>query len=265
MEARLYRRLVAIQLRGQMRYRTSFAVQVIGNFGIHLVELAGILILFQRFNTLGGWRVGEIAFLYGLSAISLNLANGIAAGCADFDEQVRRGAFDRVLTRPIGTFTQVLASDIQLRRLGGLLQGVLAFVIALRLIDVPWTAGRVLYLPVVIVSATVIFMALFALEAVLCFWTTEGTEMINAFTYGGGELASYPIHVFDRWLRRLFLFVIPLGFVIYAPALYLLDKPDPLGLPDWTRFVAPLAAAAFALATAAIWRLGVRHYRSTGS
>jgi len=114
-------------------------------------------------------------------------------------------------------------------------------------------------------SATVLYLALFALQATLCFWTTEATEAVNAFTYGGRDLARYPVHIFDGWLRRLFLFLIPLGFVVYAPALYLLDKPDPLGLPVLTRFLAPLAALLFALLAAAAWRLGVRHYRSTGT
>jgi ABC-2 type transport system permease protein len=40
-------------------------------------------------------------------------------------------------------------------------------------------------------------------------------------------------------LLRLFLWVVPLGFTIFMPALYLLDKPDPLGLPGYSRFVAP--------------------------
>ena len=118
---------------------------------------------------------------------------------------------------------------------------------------------------VVVLSAALLFMALFALEATLCFWTTEATEVVNAFTYGGSTLAQYPLSIFDGWLRRLFLFVLPVGLVVYAPSLYLLDKPDPLGLPTATRFVAPIAAFGFALLAGAAWQFGVRRYRSTGT
>jgi ABC-2 type transport system permease protein len=78
-------------------------------------------------------------------------------------------------------------------------------------------------------------------------------------------LTQYPMHIYGAWLRRLFIFVIPLAFVNYFPALYILNKPDALGAPAFVRFLAPLVAAAVALFAAWFWQLGVRHYRSTGS
>lgn len=264
-EVRLYRRLIGARLRGQMQYRASFLLQVVGNALLHLMELLAIFILFQRFERLGGWRAGEVAFLYGLSSLSFGLAHTFSAGFDGFGRQIVRGEFDRVLVRPLSAFVQVLAADVALRQLGRILSGLVAFGFALRLVEIDWTLGRLLYLPVIIVSAAILFVALFTLEATLCFWTTEATEVVNAFTYGGTTLAQYPLHVFDAWLRRLFLYIIPVGFVIYAPALYLLDKDTPLALPPATRFLAPVAAIAFALAAGAAWRFGVRHYRSTGS
>jgi ABC-2 type transport system permease protein len=264
-EVAICRALLAARLRGEMQYRASFVLQVVGNGLIHALELLTIVLLFGRFSTLGGWTTAEVAFLYGLSAFSFGVAHTIASGLSSFDEQIRRGEFDRVLTRPVGAFLQVLASDLQLRRLGGILQGLVVLVISLRLLDVAWTPGRVLYLPVAIASTIALFVALFAMDATFSFWTIEGSEAVNALTYGGTNLANYPLHIFDTWLRRLFLWVIPLGFVVYAPALYILDKPTPLNLPAWTRFTAPLAALLFSLVAAWLWGVGVRRYRSTGS
>lgn len=261
----VYRRLVAAQIRAEMQYPASFVGQLVGNLGIQVGELAAILILFRHFDSLGGWRIGEIAFLFALSTLSLGLADLLTSGFSAFSQLVRRGEFDRVLVRPIDAMIQVLAFDVQLRRLGRPIQGLAAFFLAQTLLDLDWSLARALYLPIVVLSATLLFASLFAFEATLCFWTTESTEVVNAFTYGGSQLALYPLHIYDRWLRRLFLFAIPLGFVVYAPSLFLLDKPDPLGLPPFTRFVAPIVALAFALVAGAAWRLGVRHYRSTGT
>jgi ABC-2 type transport system permease protein len=44
-------------------------------------------------------------------------------------------------------------------------------------------------------------------------------------------LTQYPIDVYAAWFRRFLGYVVPLAFVCYFPALYLLDKPDPLGPP----------------------------------
>jgi ABC-2 type transport system permease protein len=262
---RLYRRLAGARLRGQMQYKGSFAFQLFGVFVVNGLELATIFILFRHFETLGGWEAGEVAFLYSLSAMSFGLAKVVGSAFDGFSQQILRGDFDRVLTRPVSPFVQTLSSDVKLHQFGRFLQGLLAFAIALSLVDVPWTVGRLLYLPVVLLSGIILFTALFTFEATMCFWTTEATEAINAFTYGGTTLAQYPLHVFDVWLRRLFLWIIPLGFTIFFPALYLLDKPDPLGLPRAAQFVAPLVAVAFSVVAGLAWRTGVRHYRSTGS
>jgi ABC-2 type transport system permease protein len=259
------RRLLAARLRGQMQYKRSFLLQIAGNALAHLGEMIALFFLFDRFGSLGGWQVGEFAFLYGISSLSFGIAHALTSGLASFSEQVRRGDFDRLLTRPVSPFLQVVASDLQLRRLGGIIQGLVALAIAVRLGEVPWTPGRIVFFFVTVVSAVALFAALFALDATFSFWTTEGSEAINAITYGGSYVAIYPLHIFDVWLRGLFLWIVPLGFVIYFPSLYLLDKPTPLDLPDWLRFVAPLAALLFWLVALLLWRIGVRRYRSTGS
>lgn len=264
-EARLYRHLSGARVRGQMQYKSSFVLMTLGVFAINVLELATIFILFRHFDTLGGWGAGEVAFLYGLSAVSFSLAKVFSGGLDGFQVQIARGEFDRVLTRPVSPFLQVLCTEFKLHQVGRLLQGFLAFGIAFAMIDVDWSAGRVLFLPVAILSAAAVFLALFSLEATMCFWTTESTEAVNAFTYGGTTLAQYPLHIFDDWLRRLFLWLVPLGFTIFLPALYLLDKPDPLGLPGYARFLAPLVALLFCIVAGFLWGVGVRHYRSTGS
>jgi ABC-2 type transport system permease protein len=264
-EVAIYRRLVAARLRGQMHYKRAFLLQMAGMFLVMTSELLAIFILFAHFDDLAGWTVGEVAFLYALSTIAFGLAHLVGSGFAAFQDQIRRGEFDRVLVRPVSPFTQTLASDLHLHQFGRVLQGLVAFAIALTLVDLDWTPGRILYLPIVLLCATICFTALFTLEATLCFWTTEATEVVNAFTYGGTTLAQYPFQIYDRWLRGLFLWIIPIGLVIFEPALYLLGKDDPLGLPRIAQFSAPLAAAALWVAVGALWRIGVRHYRSTGS
>jgi ABC-2 type transport system permease protein len=45
----------------------------------------------------------------------------------------------------------------------------------------------------------------------------------------------------------------------------LLDKPIPYGLPSSIALLTPLVALALVLVARAVWRLAIRHYRSTGS
>ncbi len=68
------------------------------------------------------------------------------------------------------------------------------------------------------------------------------------------------MYIYEAWLRSSFTFVIPMAFINYYPALFLLGKPDPLGLLTWTPFLAPFIAVGIFRVALAAWRVGVRHY-----
>lgn len=261
----LYRRFIGLRLRAQMQYRASFLMMTVVTFLGLSTEFAAILILFNQFGSLAGWDVGEIAFLYGLANISFGLAEMVGAGFDVFPASIRRGDFDQVLLRPAGIFTQVMAADFQLRRVGRIGQGVVAFGLALAWTPIDWDISKLLYLPVVFLSGAAMFMAMFVLGATLCFWTVQSIELINILTNGGTELTSYPLPIYHVAMQSFFTFFVPLAFVSYFPALYLLDRPERADWPAWIPFITPLVALGFITVARLAWRIGVSHYRSTGS
>ena len=90
-DAALYRLFVGSRLRSQMQYRESFLVMLVVSFLGLSTEFAAIIILFNRFDDLIGWSVGEVAFLYGLASISFGMAEMFGAGFDIFPETIRRG------------------------------------------------------------------------------------------------------------------------------------------------------------------------------
>lgn len=258
-------RIAGIRLRGQMAYRGSFLMQIVANFVIHLAEVLALFAMFYRFDDMGGWTLGEVAYLHGVSMMAFGLGDTIAVGLDSVPEQIRQGEFDRVLIRPLSSWIQTIVSEVSLRHVGQLAQGIIILAIAFGLVDIAWTPGRAVVLVGAILTGAGLYIALFTIVAVLSFWTVSSIEAVNAFTYGGSDLSQFPMHIYDRWMRNLFLFVIPVGFTAYYPALYILAKDDPLGMPGWFRFIGPVMTSAFCLVVAWGWRQGIRHYRSTGS
>ena len=120
-------------------------------------------------------------------------------------------------------------------------------------------------LPLAILAGAVIYGAVWVALATIAFLIVDSIEFVNAFTYGGNFLSQYPLDVFALWLRSLVIFVLPVGFVAYFPALYLLDRPDELGLPEALRFASPLVAVAAVAGAWVLWGAAVRRYRSVGS
>jgi viologen exporter family transport system permease protein len=261
----LYARLIGAQIRSQLQYRASFALDLAGAFLISFLDFVAVLVIFHNVPQLAGWSVREIAFLYATSAISFALVDLVIGHLDLFPRMIRDGDFDVILVRPRGTLFQVVASDFALRRLGKGLQGAAVLVWALAGLDIEWGAGRAAMVAVMVVAGAAIFAAVWVAGACIAFWTVEGGEFTNAFTYGGNFLTQYPIDIYSAWARRFLAYFVPMAFVCYFPALYVLDKPDPLGLPRALQFLSPAVALAAAVVAGTLWRAAVRRYRSVGS
>jgi ABC-2 type transport system permease protein len=260
----VWRRLVGAQIRSQYQYRASFALDMAGNFLISFIDFLAVLVIFHNVRRLGAWDVHEVAFLYAMSSISFALTDLLVGHFDQFPQKIRDGNFDILLVRPRGTLFQLIGSDFQMRRLGKAIQGALILAYVIGSLDIHWDAGRVAMLVLMIPAAIVIFGSVWTIGSCLAFWTTDGGEFTNAFTYGGNFLAQYPIDIFSSWLRRFLAYIVPLAFVCYFPSLYILDKRDPLGLPRWLEFSSPVVAIGAACVAGLAWRSAVRHYRSAG-
>lgn len=262
---RAYGLIVAMWMRSTMTYRASFAMTAFGNFAVTAFDFLAILMMFSHVDRLGGYSLAEVAFLYGAAGASFGLAD-LAMGSTDrLGRRIRDGTLDTLLVRPAPVLAQVAADRFALRRLGRITQGLLVLGYALATVDIAWTPLKVAMIPMMILSGAVIFSAVFVAGAAFQFWAQDAAEVQNSFTYGGTTLLQYPPTVFAKDLVRGVTFVVPLAFVNWLPALYVMDRDDPLGLPDWVAFLPPLVAAGFCAVAGLAWRAGLRGYRSTGS
>ncbi|MGV9994903.1 ABC transporter permease [Streptomyces sp. NPDC003374] len=262
---RTYRLVAAMWVRSTMAYRASFVMTTVGNFAATALDFVAILLMFSRVDALGGYTLPEVAFLYGLSSTAFGLAD-LAIGSMDrLGRRVRDGTLDTLLVRPAPVLAQIAADRFALRRLGRVIQGALVLAWSLGRLEVAWTPAKLLLMPVAVVSGCGIFCAVFVAGAAFQFAAQDASEVQNAFTYGGTTLLQYPPTVFGQELVRGVTFVLPLAFVNWLPALYVLGRPYPLGLPQWTAFAPPLVAVGCCALAGAAWRAGLRSYRSTGS
>jgi ABC-2 type transport system permease protein len=263
--AHIYRVMAGARIRADWQYRTSFVTYTISQGMITFLDFLQIAVIFGQVDSLGGWSVAEVAFLYGTSSIAFYLGDVFISQVERGPQRVRAGTFDALLIRPLGALFQLCADDFAFRRTGKLMQAVVVLVIAIAAVDVAWTPGRVAMLVVMLVAGTVIFSSIWVITSSAVFWTIEGAEVANGFTYGSSLATEYPLQIMTKWIRRMLTFVVPAAFVNYYPSLYVLGKDDPFGLPAWVPFASPLVAVALFLVARFAWFSAVRHYRSTGS
>lgn len=263
--ARSYLLLTTMWVRVSMSYRTSFVLLTVGNFFITGLDFAAIVVMFANVDRLGGFSLPEIGFLYGGTAIAIGIADLLLGNIDRIGTRIRMGTFDAMMVRPIPLFVQAGADEFTLRRLGRVAQGTFVLAWSIGLLPLDWTVARVLMVPYLIVFGTLIFLALFTLGAAFQFWSTDGSEVANAFTYGGNTMTQYPLTIFPGEVVKVLTFLVPVGFVNWYPSLFILGREDPFGLPSAFQFASPVAALVLCLLAAVAWRSGVRRYRSTGS
>ena len=96
---RLYFRYLGISIRSQMQYRASFVMMSLGHFLTTGIEIFGIWALFDRFGSLRGWRLPEVALFYGMINIAFAIAEAIGRGFDVFSRMVKSGDFDQFICR----------------------------------------------------------------------------------------------------------------------------------------------------------------------
>jgi ABC-2 type transport system permease protein len=260
----LYLRLVGARVRSQLQYRVSFALDAVSTLLVSFLDFAVVLVLFHNVPRLGGWNLHEVALVYGISGIAFATSDLLVGHLDGLSQMVRDGTFDLLLVRPRGTLLQVVTSDFALRRVGRIAQSAAVLAWSLAGVGIEWTPGRALMLPLAVLTGVAIFSAVWVVVACVVFLVVDAREVANAFSYGGSFLTQYPITIYGPWLRRLLAFLVPMAFVAFEPALYLLGKPQPFGLPDATRFASPLVALLAAAVAGLVWQAAVRRYRSAG-
>ena len=258
----LFWKLVVVSFRSQLQYPASFLMLALAHFISTFVDVIGIWILFDRFNFIQGWTLFEIGLSYGAIQMGFALAESFARGFDTFSQMVKQGDFDRVLLRPINPFLQMASREVQLLRVGRFLQGLTILIISASELSLPLFSSHFLVIILSILGTACLFYGLFVIQATISFWTIETLELMNITTYGGLQLGQYPMSIYKKPIRLIFTLVIPLACTAYYPIATLLRKePLPLSLG----LIAPLAGALFLYLAYLLWRLGVRHYSSTGS
>jgi ABC-2 type transport system permease protein len=260
-----YVALVRSRVAAQAAYRTSFAVELGSQVLLVLIEFIEIYVVFHQVDRLGGFDYAEVAVMYGLASAGFGIADMVVGHVDRLPTYVRQGTFDSMMLRPLSALGQLVTSDFAMRRLGRVLTGIVVLAVALHVADIDWTLAGVALVVLTPVAGAIIFSAVFIATSTIGFWVVEGMEFANAFTYGGNYLSSFPFTVFGSAIRRFFIFVVPVGFTAYLPAVALLGRTDPLGLPGWLCWCSlPVSLLAMAVALL-IWRTGLRRYVGAGS
>ncbi len=259
---RLYWQMIRISIRSQMQHKASFLMLMLSHFISTFVDIIGMWVLYERFKTLNGWILEELALIYGIIHMGFATAEAAGRGFDTFSQMIKKGDFDLILLRPVSTLMQIACRDFQLMRMGRFAQGFCVLLWSCYALGFSLFSWETPLIFLAFLGTTLLFFGLFVIQGSLCFWTVETLELMNITTYGGVEAGQYVITVYKPLLRYVFTAIIPLACVSYYPIATLLRHED---YPLWAGALFPLAGLLFLLLSFQTWKLGVRRYHSTGN
>lgn len=257
---RLYIKFLGLHLKEAMQYKISFLLIALGQFLVSFNVYLGVLFLFSRFHQIKGYSFSEVLLCFSIVLMSFTLAELFMRGFDLFAGTIGNGEFDRMLLRPRSAILLVISGKMEFTRLGRLLQALVMFIYGISASEIAWTPQRIATIILMTAGGTVIFSCLFIIYAGICFFTLEGLEFMNILTDGAREYGKYPLDVYGKGVLRFCTYLVPYSLFQYYPFLYLTGHSG-----HWWYMLLPVLGCSFVLPSLMLWRLGVRHYKSTGS
>lgn len=262
---KLYLNLAGAYVRSRLQYRLSFGIMCVAII-VGEASMLGLLgALLAKFRTVNGWTWTELAFLYSLGNLSYSLMRVLGSQLDDFDRYIVRGELDTVLVKPLPPLFYILASRVELIHISRLLTSLVIFIVVFHLTNLYLTISVALFIIITIFSGTAIMFTFMFISASVALWTTKSGKLTDILTGASKEAVTFPISIYPLAIRLLLTFVLPVAFVTYYPVQRLLQKNEFLGMPEYFQFGAPFVAIVMLSLGYVLWRLGLRHYHSTGS
>lgn len=248
---------VYLSVKSQFQYKAAFFIKCIVMFITFLLEYVTTWFLISKFSGIGDWQPDDIKLTYGLATLAYALSRLFFNGFNNVSRQIKSGEFYLNMTKPFGEKFCLMSKGMPMERMG---QVILGLGITIHAVTVIGTKIQPVILIVSIINGTLIYGGLFILSAAFAFWIVESREITGIMTHGTLRAIVYPISIYNRALQELFTFIIPVAFVSYYPASFMLDKP----VNGAIQSVTPVIGIAVLLLSVFVWNRGVKKYEGSG-
>ena len=258
---KLQRIFIAQHMKKLMEYKTDFLLGAIGLLFSQALQVMFIGIIFSQVPALEGYTFDEVLFIFGFSLIPKSLDHLFCDNLWFVGYSIiRKGDFDKYLTRPINSLYYVIAEKFCVDAFGEMLTGILLLCYSIPRLSPAFHWYTVPLALVVTVFATLIYTSLKIMTAAISFWT-KSSGHITHMLYMTNDFSKYPVTIYSKAVAAFITYVIPFAFTAYYPASYFLTGNNPLFCIGGTVIAGTVL---FALALF-IWGRGVRAYESAGS
>ncbi len=240
---------------GETQYRVNFAIQLFQSLLGLVTALAGLAVVFNYTDTLGGWGPNEVLALVGVYILMGGVIGVvIQPSMEEFIESVREGTLDFTLTKPEEAQLLVSIQDVDIWEVLNIVLGLGVLGVALERLGETVGPAQAAAFGVMLLAGGVIVYSFWLILATMSFWFLR-VENILVIFQSVYEAGRWPVSIYPGWLRFGLTLIVPVAFAVTVPAEAL------TGRLVWPTAMAAVALAAGLLAVSRlVWRVGLRRY-----
>ena len=260
-EFKVYCGLIRMHLLSGLEYK-GWWLMVLQVLFVVVSDPIATFFLFSRFGSIGPWTLDRIMLIYAIAVTSFGLAESLCRGFDYFPwKMIRTGDFDRLLLRPRTLFVQVAGSYFHIHRLSRVAAGLVVIFWSLNRQGIALNAVSGFILLFALLGGALMYCGVFVMSSGIAFFTIKALDWIYILTNASYQVTRCPVEYMPKVLYRAFTFFLPLLLISYYPA----SAACGWGESIWKGYLALPAGGLFLLFSLLVWRVGVKHYKSTGS
>jgi ABC-2 type transport system permease protein len=227
-----------------------------------LLFIIFIYVIFKHVPDIRGWSFYEILFIFGFFNIVSGIFYLVFAWTLWFPEKyILSGKFDILLLLPINSLLCVIYEELgrSISEIITIFLGILYIIFAYFHLKLNFSFLTLIYFLINIFSAVLVLGGIFIIFTSFSMRLKTRNPFITPFIYFM-ELAQYPIDIFNKTLRIILTFILPIAFAGFFPAASII-RPD-----KYKNFVCItflLGVLIFYFGTL-LWNLNIKKYESIG-
>ncbi|MCY9517582.1 ABC transporter permease [Paenibacillus apiarius] len=208
----------------ELEYRTNFIMQIFASLASLLSHFVYVIVVYKSGANIAGLTPDHVLLFMGtyfiLTAVyAFFFVNNFVA----FQHHVRQGTLDMYITKPVSLQFILSVRLINVMGISDFIVGVIVVCFAWNRLGIQVDAVNLFGYAGYIICGVILTYALFMLPQVLAFWITNTGNLYNI----GAQLWDaniMPMVIYNRAIRTIGTFVIPVFVISNFAPLYLLDK-----------------------------------------
>ncbi len=235
---------------------TAYFIGKLIRFGFFIIFIFSI---FRFTDNLAGYGKYEaLLFFFTFNLVDVG-AQAFLRGIYMFKEDVRRGNFDYVISKPVNSLFYSLTKLTDILDLIFLIPIIALIVFTVWKLQMAITFFNLMLYLFLVFTGLLIILGIHIISAAVTVWTEESENLIWLYR-DTMSIGRFPPEIFSPPVQTFFTFILPIIIIVGFPAKAL------LGLLNWPWIIFALFyAVAFFILSVLFWKWSLKKYSSASS